>query len=47
MRRVIPIAARREKVITAMRLGSIATARIELKDTDPPIWREVEVPISI
>jgi pRiA4b ORF-3-like protein len=25
----------------------IATARIELKDTDPPIWREVEVPTSI
>jgi hypothetical protein len=22
----------------------IATARIELKYTDPPIWREVEVP---
>jgi Plasmid pRiA4b ORF-3-like protein len=25
----------------------IATARIELKDTDPLIWREVEVPTSI
>ena len=25
----------------------IATARIELKDTDPPIWRQVEVPTSI
>jgi hypothetical protein len=27
--------------------SEIATARIELKDTDPPIWREVEVPTSI
>ena len=27
--------------------AEIATARIELKDTDPPIWREVEVPTSI
>jgi hypothetical protein len=25
----------------------IATLRIELKDSDPPIWREVEVPTSI
>jgi hypothetical protein len=25
----------------------IATVRIELRDTDPPIWREVEVPTSI
>lgn len=25
----------------------IATVRIELVDTDPPIWREVEVPTSI
>jgi hypothetical protein len=25
----------------------IATVRIELSDTDPPIWREVEVPTSI
>ena len=27
--------------------AEIATARIELKDTYPPIWREVEVPTSI
>lgn len=27
--------------------SEIATLRIELKDTDPPIWREVEVPTSI
>jgi hypothetical protein len=27
--------------------AEIATARIELKDTDPLIWREVEVPTSI
>jgi len=25
----------------------IATLRIDLLDTDPPIWREVEVPISM
>ena len=25
----------------------IATLRIELKDSDPPIWRMVEVPTSI
>lgn len=25
----------------------IATLRITLKDSDPPIWREVEVPTSI
>jgi hypothetical protein len=25
----------------------IATVRIELKDSDPPIWREVDVPTSI
>ena len=25
----------------------IASVRIELRDTDPPIWREVEVPTSI
>jgi len=25
----------------------IATIRIELRDTDPPIWRQVEVPTSI
>ena len=25
----------------------IATLRIELKDSDPPIWRVVEVPTSI
>src|SRR5204863_5180 len=25
----------------------IATVRIELKDSDPPIWRVVEVPTSI
>jgi hypothetical protein len=25
----------------------IATVRIELRDTDPPIWRQVEVPTSI
>lgn len=28
-------------------VGEIATVRIELVDTDPPIWREVEVPTSI
>jgi hypothetical protein len=27
--------------------AEIVTARIELKDTDPPIWREVEIPTSI
>jgi len=27
--------------------AEIATARIELMDTDPPIWREVELPTSI
>lgn len=27
--------------------NEIATARIELKHTDPPIWREVEIPTSI
>ena len=27
--------------------GEIATVRIELADTDPPIWRHVEVPTSI
>ncbi len=27
--------------------GEIATLRIELADTDPPIWRQVEVPTSI
>ena len=27
--------------------NEIATIRIELVDTDPPIWREVEVPTSI
>lgn len=26
---------------------TIATARIELLDADPPIWREVEVPVGI
>jgi hypothetical protein len=28
-------------------VNEIATVRIELCDTDPPIWREVEVPTSI
>ena len=28
-------------------IDEIATVRIELVDTDPPIWREVEVPTSI
>ncbi len=28
-------------------INEIATVRIELQDTDPPIWREVEVPTSI
>jgi hypothetical protein len=27
--------------------NEIATVRIELKDTDPPIWRQVEAPTSI
>ena len=27
--------------------NEIATVRIELRDTDPLIWREVEVPTSI
>jgi hypothetical protein len=27
--------------------SEIATLRIELKDTDPPIWRVVDVPTSI
>ena len=27
--------------------SEIATLRIELKDSDPPIWRVVEVPTSI
>ena len=27
--------------------SQICTIRIELLDTDPPIWREVEVPTSI
>jgi len=31
----------------ADRLNQIATLRIELLDTDPPIWRQVEVPTSI
>jgi len=31
----------------AERLNEIATLRIELMDTDPLIWREVEVPTSI
>ena len=29
------------------RINEIATVRIELRDTDPLIWREVEVPTSI
>lgn len=28
-------------------VNEIATVRIELRDTEPPIWREVEVPTSI
>ena len=28
-------------------LHEIATLRIDLLDTDPPIWRQVEVPTSI
>ncbi len=28
-------------------VNEIATVRIELRDSDPPIWREVEVPTSI
>src|ERR1019366_3154948 len=28
-------------------LGEIAALRIELKDTDPEIWRQVEAPTSI
>lgn len=28
-------------------LNQVCTVRIELLDTDPLIWREVEVPISI
>ena len=28
-------------------VNEIATVRIELRDTDPLIWREVEVPTSI
>src|ERR1019366_9995263 len=28
-------------------LGEIANLRIELKDTDPVIWRQVEAPTSI
>jgi len=27
--------------------NEIATVRIELRDTDPVIWRQVEVPTSI
>ena len=27
--------------------GQVATIRIELAHTDPPIWREVEAPTSI
>jgi Plasmid pRiA4b ORF-3-like protein len=27
--------------------NQIATVRIELKDSDPPIWRQVEVPTSV
>ena len=29
------------------RFTQIATLRIDLKDSDPPIWRQVEVPTSI
>jgi Plasmid pRiA4b ORF-3-like protein len=28
-------------------VDQVATIRIELRDTDPPVWREVEVPTSI
>ena len=31
----------------AASVSEIATVRIELKDTDPLIWRQVEVPTSI
>lgn len=37
--------ARAHKAIDSF--TEIATLRIELKDTDPPIWRAVEVPTSI
>jgi hypothetical protein len=35
------------KTPAADSFNEIATVRIELKDTDPLIWREVEVPTSI
>lgn len=35
------------KTTAADSFGEIATVRIELADTDPPIWRQVEVPTSI
>ena len=35
------------KAAAAESFGEIATVRIELMDTDPPIWRQVEVPTSI
>ena len=35
------------KPSTTDRVSEIATLRIELRDSDPPIWREVEVPTSI
>lgn len=35
------------KTAAAESVNEIATVRIELRDTDPLIWREVEVPTSI
>lgn len=35
------------KIAVSDSVNEIATVRIELRDTDPLIWREVEVPTSI
>lgn len=35
------------KIAASDSVNEIATVRIELRDTDPPIWREVEVPTSM
>lgn len=35
------------KIAASDSLNEIATVRVELRDTDPLIWREVEVPTSI
>ncbi|HTJ59216.1 MAG TPA: plasmid pRiA4b ORF-3 family protein [Devosiaceae bacterium] len=42
-----PASISSKESIAAASVSEIATVRIELKDTDPPIWRQVEVPTSI